>query len=118
MGIFSTITKRFKDNWCKECKSEMNTAAKQLFWMPMTVGHYTEHKDAGYYLKNLQPIMNKKQIPPGYYACEVTMYRCSGCGKRITVVSPFLRVRNEEKNEIGQIYEKGELDSLFENLLS
>lgn len=114
MGIFSAITKRFKDNWCKSCKAEMNTVSQRLFWMPMTVGHYTEHKDAGYYLKNLQPIMNKAQIPPGHYACDVSMYRCPGCGRRIAAVSPFLQVRNEVKTEISHTFENGELDSLFE----
>lgn len=112
MGIFDGLMKRFKDNWCKSCKTEMNTAAKQLYWMPMTVGHYTDHKDAGYYLKNLRPIMNKAQIPAGHYACDVSVYRCPGCGRQITAAAPFLQVRNEEKTEISHIFENGELDSL------
>lgn len=112
MGIFDGLMKRFQNNWCKGCKAEMSTSAKQLYWMPMTVGHYVDHKDAGYYLKNLRPIMNKAQIPAGYYACDISVYRCPGCGKRITVAAPFLQVRNEEKTEISRIFENGELDSL------
>lgn len=114
MGVFNAITKRFNPNWCKSCKTEMNTVSCRLFWMPMTVGHYIDHKDAGYYLKNLQPIMNKAQIPPGYYACEANMYRCPDCGRRVAAISPFLQVRNEEKTEITRRFENGELDSLFE----
>lgn len=114
MGVFSAITKRFKSNWCGNCKTEMATMYKRLYWMPMTVGHYAEHKDAGYYLKNLKPLMNIAQIPAGYYACDASMYRCSGCGRRITVMTPFLQVRNEEKTESHIIFENGELDNLFE----
>lgn len=112
MGFFSAINKRLQDNWCKGCKQEMFAAGTQLYIVPMTVGHYVSHKDAAYYLNNLRPIMNKSQIPTGYYACDGKMYQCPRCGQRVTALRMFLPVRDAEKSEETVFFRNGEVDSL------
>ena len=112
MGLFGSIVKRFQDNWCKTCKTQMQTMAEQLYMMPMTVGHYTSHKDAAYYYNSLYPVLDKSSITTGYYACRGTAYQCPGCGRRATALYIFLPVRNEEKFEDACFFEKGEMDFL------
>lgn len=114
MGLFGKMLARFQDNWCKDCKCEMEKVRKQLFALPgMTVGHYVEHKDAGYYKRNLRMVDKKADIPPGMYACGAIQYRCRSCGKRLTKLELFLPVRDEEKHETPVLFEHGELDDFL-----
>lgn len=112
MGIFNALNKYFKDNWCSSCKAEMPAISQQLYWMPVSVGHYKSHKDAEFFLKNLGPVADKGDIPIGYYACRAKMYRCPGCGQRIAVLTVFLPVRDQEKFEETVFFKNGEVDSL------
>ena len=114
MGLFDKMLARFQDNWCRDCKREMEQTRKQLFALPaMTVGHYVEHKDAGYYKRELRIVDKKADIPAGMYACGAIQYRCPECGKRLTVLDPFLPVRNEEKHEGNVVFQNGELDEFL-----
>lgn len=113
MGILDDLLKRFEDDWCKACKVQMYPVAERLFFMPVTVGHYVQQKEAGYYLKKLQPIRDVSQIPVGYYACRIKAYACGRCGQRIAVVKPFLQVRSEVKEETSIIFRNGEINALL-----
>ena len=55
----------------------------------------------------------KSDIPPGMYACGAIQYRCPECGKRVTVLDPFLPVRDEEKHEGTVVFRGGELDDFL-----
>ena len=68
---------------------------------------------AGIYRKNLCKVEKKADIPAGMYACGAIQYRCPECGKRITLLDPFLPVRGEEKHEGNILFEKGELDEFL-----
>ena len=66
MGLFSKLFARLQDNWCKECKCEMEKVREQLFALPgMSVSHYVEHKDADYYKRSLRMVNRKEDIPAG-----------------------------------------------------
>ena len=91
----------------------MTSVSQQLFWMPMTVGHYASYKKADYYLKNLRPVAAREQIPAGYYACDARMYRCPQCGRRAAALRNFLPVREQEKVEETITFRNGELDTLL-----
>ena len=110
MGFFSDFSKRLQDDWCKTCKVQMYPVTERLYFMPVTVGHYVQRKDAGYYLQKLQPIQDVSQIPVGYYACRIKAY---ACGTRIAVVKPFLQVRSEVKEEVAIIFRNGEINALL-----
>lgn len=113
MGFFSDLGKRLQDDWCKPCKAQMYPVTERLYFMPVTVGHYVQRKDAGYYLQKLQPIQDVSQIPVGYYACRIKAYTCGTCGQRIAVVKPFLQVRSEVKEEVSIIFRNGEINALL-----
>ena len=114
MGLLNKLFAKFLDDWCRDCKCEMERHRKQLFAMPkMSVGNYVEHKDADFYQKNLCVVDKKADIPPGMYACEAIQYRCPECGRRVTVMDPFLPVRDEEKHEGTVVFRNGELDDFL-----
>lgn len=114
MGLFGKMFARFQDDWCRDCKSQMEEARQRLFALPgQTVGHYTEHKDPDYYRRELRGVDKKADIPPGMYACGAVQYRCPQCGKRVTVLDPFLPVRDEEKHEGTVVFEDRELDDFL-----
>lgn len=113
MGIFRKIRAAFHDDWCTECRIELDRTGKQLYLLPMTVGHYVSHSDAAYYRNNLRPVSGKAEIPAGVYACGIIAYRCPECGRRMTKLSIFLPVREEEKYEETLCFTKGELDDFI-----
>ena len=114
MGLVDKWMRKYQDHWCRECKCAMEKLRKELFALPnMTVGHYVEHKDAAYYRKNLRVVGKKADIPPGMYACGAIQYRCPECAKRVTVLDPFLPVRDEEKHEGSVVFRDGELDDFL-----
>ncbi len=113
MGIFDGLLKKNRADWCDSCKTNMTSVSQQLFWMPMTVGHYASYKKADYYLKNLRPVAAREQIPAGYYACDARMYRCPQCGRRAAALRNFLPVREQEKVEETITFRNGELDTLL-----
>lgn len=114
MGLLDKLLARFQDNWCGDCKCEMEKVRKRLFALPdMTVGHYVECKDPAYYKRELRAVDKKEDIPPGMYACGAIQYRCPECGKRVTVMDPFLPVRGEEKHEGNVVFQNGELDEFL-----
>ncbi len=79
----------------------------------VSVGHYTEEKDPEFYKKSLYIVDKKADIPPGMYACGAIQYHCPECGKRVTVLDPFLPVRDEEKHEGTIVFRNGELDDFL-----
>lgn len=114
MGLFSRMLARLQDNWCRDCKREMEEARRRLFALPnQTVGHYVEHTDPGYYMEELWTVDSKGDIPPGMYACGAIQYRCPQCGRRITVLDPFLPVRDKEKHEGALVFEDRALDDFL-----
>ena len=114
MGLFDKLLAKYQDDWCGDCKCGMEKVRKQLFALPdMTVGHYVEHKDAGYYKRNLRMVDKKADIPSGMYACGAIQYRCPECARRVTVLDPFLPVRDEEKHEGTVVFRGGELDDFL-----
>lgn len=114
MGLIDKWLRKYQYDWCRDCKRGMEKARKQLFALPgMMVGHYVEHKDAAYYKRALRIVEKKADIPPGMYACGAIQYRCPECGKKVTVLDPFLPVRDEEKHEGNVIFEQGELDDFL-----
>lgn len=113
MGMFRKMRAAFHDDWCGKCQSQMEQTGKKLYMLPMTVGHYVSHKEADYYRKNLRPVSRKAEIPAGVYACGIIGYRCPECGNRMTKLSVFLPVRDEEKYEESICFERGEIDDLI-----
>ncbi len=114
MGLIDKWLRKYQDDWCKPCKCAMEKTHKQLFALPsMSVGHYVEHKDPKYFREHLYMVEKKADIPAGMYACGAIQYRCPECGKRVTVLDPFLPVRDEEKHEPSIRFEQGELDDLL-----
>ena len=114
MGLIDGWRKRRQANWCRGCKREMEEARRQLFAVPsMSVGHYVEHTDPEFYEENLYIVDRKADIPPGMYACEAVSYRCPACGGRVTVLDPFLPVRDQEKHEGKVVFRDGELDGFL-----
>ena len=114
MGLIDRWLQKYRDDWCRDCSCEMETLHRQLYAMPcMTVGHYSEHKEPEFFRKNLHKVEKKADIPVGMYACGAIQYRCPQCGRRVTLLDPFLPVRNEEKHESGILFERGELDAFL-----
>ena len=114
MGLFYKLLVRFQDNWCKDCKCEMEKVRKQLFALPdMTASRDVDHKHPGYYKRELRIVDKKADIPPGMYACGAIQYRCPECGRRLTKLDLFLPVRDEEKHETPVLFEHGELDEFL-----
>lgn len=115
MKIVRKIKSLFHDDWCKKCTNEMSIIKKQLYMLPMYVGHYTSHQDASFYKKNLVRVEKKADIPTGQYACGITKYRCSDCQFERVKLSIFLPVRDIEKFEEVIFYENGEMDDFLNN---
>lgn len=115
MGIIKKLKSLFHDDWCSDCQKEMLEIYKQLFMLPISVGHYISHNNAEYYKKNLVKVNNKKDIPIGIYACGIKKYRCSTCGKTLVKLSIFLPVRDQEKYEETICFTNGELDTFIDN---
>ena len=114
MGLFKNLRSLFHADWCSQCKTPMEEMKRRLFALPtMTVGHYTSHKDAEYYRRNLRSVERKEDIPTAMYACRAVAYRCPECGHRAVRLSVFLPVRDQEKPEEAFLFENGEVDSLF-----
>ncbi len=97
MGLIDRWLRQYQDDWCRSCKCAMEKHRKQLY----------------YYKKNLHPVNRKADIPSGMYACGAIQYRCPQCGKRLTVLDPFLPVRDEEKHEGNIVFQAGELDDFL-----
>ncbi len=110
MGLFRKLKAAFHDDWCGKCQTQMDETFRQLYMLPMTVGHYCSHKDPEYYKRSLRKVSRKADIPAGMYACGAIAYRCPQCGCQMVKLSIFLPVRNEEMYEDGIIFENGELD--------
>ncbi len=116
MGMFRKMRSIFHDDWCTKCQNQMDEMDRKLYMLPMTVGHYSSHKEAEYYKKNLYRVNRKSEIPAGQYACGIVSYKCPSCGHRIVKLSIFLPVRDQEKYEDTIFFEHGELDLfLMEN---
>ncbi len=113
MGLFKKIGSIFHDDWCRKCQTKMEEKKRQLYMLPMTVGHYSSHSDANYYKKNLIKVNKKADIPVGKYACGIIKYKCPKCGYKITKLSIFLPVREQEKYEDSIYFENGELDDFI-----
>ena len=114
MGLIGRWLRKRQNDWCRECRCGMEEARRQLFALPgVNVGHYTEHKEPEYYEENLYIVDEKADIPPGMYACGAVQYRCPQCGRRVTVLDPFLPVRDEEKHEGAVVFSNGELDEFL-----
>lgn len=114
MGLFDKLFRKYQDNWCQDCKCYMEKQRKQLFAMPrVSVSHYVEHTDADFYKKNLCIVEKKADIPSGMYACGAIQYRCPECGRRATVLDPFLPVRDQEIHEGTVVFRGGELDDFL-----
>ena len=113
MKIFRKIRSIFHDDWCSKCQSQMDERKRQLYRLPMMVGHYTSHENANYYKENLVKVNCKADIPTGTYACGAIMYECPRCGHQAVKLSIFLPVRDIEKYEDSFYFENGELDDFL-----
>ena len=114
MGLINWWRGRRRNDWCKSCKCAMEQADTQLFAMPgVSVGLYKERTDPGFYRRGLCAVDGKADIPPGMYACRAVRYCCPVCGKQVTVLAPFLPVREEEKREGNIVFRDGELDDFL-----
>ncbi|MCI8309324.1 MAG: hypothetical protein HFJ45_03780 [Clostridia bacterium] len=113
MGIFRKMISIFHDDWCRKCQYQMDETWRQLYMLPMRVGHYIEHNDANYYINNLYKVNCKADIPIGTYACGIIKYRCSRCGSELVKLSIFLPVRDQEKYEDTVYFNNGELDNFL-----
>lgn len=113
MKVFRKLLRIFHIDWCSKCQTTMEITDTRLYFLPMSVGNYVDHEDAGYYLKNAVPINSVSDVPTGMYACRVRAYRCPECGNNAVIIYPFLPVRGEERREIAHIFENGEVDSLI-----
>lgn len=113
MGFFRKARAVFHDDWCSQCQKEMEVTRKQLYYLPMTVGHYVSHTEPEYYKRNMTPVAKKADIPTGQYACGLIAYRCPDCGHRAVKLDIFLPVRGVEKWEDARYYENGEMDDFL-----
>ena len=105
MSLFKKAKAWFRDDWCTECVAPMEARKKQLFLLPMTVGHYETFDSAGYYLRNLIRISKKSDIPAGTYASRVYLYHCPSCDKNVAKVVNFLPLRDQEQIEETFLFE-------------
>lgn len=112
MGLLQNLRNFFRDDCCDRCKTPAKEDGRQLFALPMTVGHYVSHKDADYYRRNLYPVTGKANIPAGVYACHAVRYRCPDCGRQFVKLSIFLPVREQEMVEESLLFREGELNDL------
>lgn len=114
MGFFQKIKAWALDDWCTGCTEQMKLVKKQLFVLPMTVGHYVDHDDPNYYETNLQKVAKKADIPAGFYACGMYLYQCPKCQKKVVKIINFLPVRGEEQVDGAHLFESGELVDFIE----
>lgn len=106
--------RRLEADWCRPCRCSMERLQRRLFALPeLSVGHYRAHKEPDYYRDSLHAVDGRADIPPGMYACTAARYRCPRCGRQITILDPFLPVRDEEKHEKAVVFEAGELDDFL-----
>lgn len=103
----------FHDDWCSKCYEPMDVYKKELYMLPMMVGHYVSHTNPNYYKKNLIKVNSKKEIPVGTYACGIYVYKCPACSHKATKLSIFLPVRDVEKSEDAFLFENGEMDDFI-----
>ena len=113
MSFLRKMRAIFHDDWCSKCQSQMEEKKRQLYQLPMTVGHYTSHQRAEYYQQNLVKVNGKADIPIGNYACGMKVYECPACGHRAVKLSIFLPVRDQEKHEEALLFENGEMDDFL-----
>lgn len=116
MGLIQKIRSFFRDDICKQCQIQMEEKKRQLYMLPMMVGHYQEHKNAEYYKQNLRKVNRKADIPSGMYACGLVMYECPECGNRLVKLSIFLPVRDQEKYEDTVLFQNGEMDDFVNRI--
>lgn len=114
MGFLQKFKAVFHDDWCQSCTTPMHLQKKQLFSLPMTVGHYVQHDNPNYYVENMLPVSKKAEIPTGFYACGAYLYHCPQCGKNIVKLTIFLPVRDQEQVEEAFLYEDPNLIKLLE----
>ncbi len=113
MGVFRKIYAFFHDDCCSQCQTKMEERKRQLYRLPMMVGHYTSHADAEYYKRHLMKVHQKADIPVGNYACGMIVYECPECGHRPVKLSIFLPVRDEEKHEETLYFDNGEMEDFI-----
>lgn len=113
MKLLRKMRSAFHDDWCSECTEVMEVRKKQLYMLPIMVGHYSSHSEASYYKKNLVKVEKKKDIPTGYYACGIHVYRCPKCHHKVVKLSIFLSVRDQEKYEENIYFKNGEMDDFI-----
>lgn len=115
MGFLRKVQSIFHDDWCQDCTAAMDLRKKQLFALPMTVGHYVEHDDPNYFLQNLTKVDKKADIPTGLYACGSYLYHCPKCNKEIVKLTIFLPVRDQEQVETSYLYSDPDLIKFIKN---
>ncbi|MDE6285005.1 MAG: hypothetical protein K2M17_04595 [Bacilli bacterium] len=115
MSFFKKMRSIFHDDCCSSCGENMDVKLKQLYMLPMMVGHYESHQDPEYYMGTLIRVHKKCEIPTGCYACGIVSYQCPNCGERLVKLSIFLPVRDEEKLEEYIYFKNGELDEFLFN---
>ena len=115
MGFLKKAKALLKDDWCKKCTEPMQLEKKQLYTLPMTVGHYVQHDDPNYYQTNLIKVNKKADIPTGFYACGAYLYHCPHCGKKVVKLTIFLPVRDQEQFEDVYLFENGEMNDFVLN---
>lgn len=99
MSLLRKVQAIFHDDWCQTCTSKMTLTKKQLYMLPMMVGHYNSIDDPNYYVQNLVKVQKKSDIPTGYYACGTYLYHCPTCNTDIAKLTIFLPVRDQEQVE-------------------
>ena len=88
---------------CKACKGKMAEAGEHLYLLPVKVDAKHE-ESAEYYIRNAKKIRSVDEIPAGTRACRMFIFECQNCGNKIVSVVDFLRVRDDEVLEGGDIY--------------
>lgn len=93
----------------------MNLTKKQLYALPMMVGHYESIDDPNYYVQNLIKVQKKSDIPTGCYACGTYLYHCPKCNKTVAKLTIFLPVRDQEQIEESHLMDNTELINFLKN---
>lgn len=109
MSLLRKARALLHDDWCQTCTNPMTLTKKQLFMLPMMVGHYRSIDDPNYYVQNLVKVQKKSDIPTGYYACGTYLYHCQHCSKDIAKLTVFLPVRDQEQVEESHLMEDSAL---------
>ncbi len=114
MSIFKKAKAWLLDDWCTECVTQMNLRKKQLFCLPMTVGHFTDYEDPHYYTTHLTKVSKKADIPVGVYACGAHLYQCPKCQKKLVKLTIFLPVRDQEQIDGIHVFDDPNIIKLIE----